>query len=234
MVDVQAGTHKINLPLRFASDTLLAVASGAGLLISDPVTINAGVQVTQTGGGNVAYQSTVTVLDGASVALAREAEQFSAGALSLGPGAMLDLGQADLSIDQQAFDSVRSMQLAGQITSDAERAGGETTLALYASRDAVIGKYAYLGDVNLDGVVSQVDLDLITAHLDTRPLPDFAWLSGDANLDGQVTPADFDVVLRNFGMDMTSPVPEPAVVFAWFCAMALRCRRPRARRIPEL
>ena len=68
VVDVQSGTHKINLPLVFASNTNLNVAAGATLKISDPVTVNAGTQVTQTpGGGDVLYESTVTVGTAASI-----------------------------------------------------------------------------------------------------------------------------------------------------------------------
>jgi hypothetical protein len=69
LVDVQAGTQKINLPLIVASDTTLNVVSGATLKISNPVTINAGKSVTQTGAGTVLYESTVTVQSGANLTL---------------------------------------------------------------------------------------------------------------------------------------------------------------------
>ena len=64
LVDVSAGTQKINLPLIIASNTTLNVASGATLKISDPVTINPGVTVTPTGSGTILYESTVNVLGG--------------------------------------------------------------------------------------------------------------------------------------------------------------------------
>jgi hypothetical protein len=70
LVDVQQGTHKINLPLTVASNTNFQVAAGATLKISDPLTINAGKSVTQSGAGTVVYESTVTLLAGASMALA--------------------------------------------------------------------------------------------------------------------------------------------------------------------
>ena len=58
---VQAGTQKINLPLIIASNTNLNVSSGATLLVSDPVTINAGQTLNSIGTGTVTYQSTITV-----------------------------------------------------------------------------------------------------------------------------------------------------------------------------
>ena len=67
LVDVQAGTHEINLPLTIASDTTLSVASGATLKISDPVTINAGKTLAPSGAGTVSYESTVTVLSGGGI-----------------------------------------------------------------------------------------------------------------------------------------------------------------------
>jgi hypothetical protein len=67
LVDVQLGTHRINVPLTVASDTNLQVAAGTTLRISDPVTINANKHVTQSGAGNVLYESTVNVLSGGSI-----------------------------------------------------------------------------------------------------------------------------------------------------------------------
>src|SRR5207249_834010 len=67
LIEVQAGTHKINLPLIIASNTNLSIASGSTLLVSDPVTVNSGKTLTQSGAGNVTYQSTVTVLNGGGI-----------------------------------------------------------------------------------------------------------------------------------------------------------------------
>jgi hypothetical protein len=57
------------LPTTFASNTNLTVAAGATLKVSDPITINSGVNVTQgPGTGTVSYESTITVLGGGSIA----------------------------------------------------------------------------------------------------------------------------------------------------------------------
>ena len=84
LVDVAAGTHKINLPLIVASNTNLNVAGGATLKISDPVTINSGVNVTQSGAGNVLYESIVTVGPAASIQFANSSHM---NALNLGAAA---------------------------------------------------------------------------------------------------------------------------------------------------
>jgi hypothetical protein len=61
-VVVRAGTQKINLPTVVATDTVFNVSPGATLVIADVLTIAAGKTLTETGGGTVIYQSTVTRL----------------------------------------------------------------------------------------------------------------------------------------------------------------------------
>jgi hypothetical protein len=70
LVQVTQGTHKINLPLHVASSSTLNVASGATLLISDPVTVNSGMSVSETGAGTVTYQSTVVLQSNAAITFA--------------------------------------------------------------------------------------------------------------------------------------------------------------------
>ena len=83
-VSVEAGTHKINLPLRIASNTVFNAASGATLKISDPVTVNPGRTITQTGTGVVTYESTVDVQTGAGLQMGSSSRMA---ALSLGDNA---------------------------------------------------------------------------------------------------------------------------------------------------
>jgi hypothetical protein len=99
LVDVQVGTHQINVPLIFASDTALSVASGASLKISDPVTVNAGKNVTQSGAGTVLYESTVNVLSGGSIAFGNSSHMAG---LTLASGASAQItpgGNKSLNID---------------------------------------------------------------------------------------------------------------------------------------
>src|SRR5205814_10645390 len=70
IIVAQAGTQKLNIPTIIASNTVLNVASGGNLIVADPVTINSGKTLTQTGAGTVTYQSIVNVLGGAGIAFA--------------------------------------------------------------------------------------------------------------------------------------------------------------------
>jgi hypothetical protein len=68
-VIVQSGLQELDLPTTIASNTTFDVSSGATLLIANPLTINAGEAVTQTGAGAVTYQSIVNVGAGASLSI---------------------------------------------------------------------------------------------------------------------------------------------------------------------
>ena len=69
-IEVDQGSVVLNLPTTLASNTTFNVAPGATLVIGNPLTINSGVTLTQTGGGVVIYQSIINVASGASVAFA--------------------------------------------------------------------------------------------------------------------------------------------------------------------
>jgi hypothetical protein len=46
-INVAQGTHKINLPMTIASDTVVNVSGGGALVIADPLTVNAGENIEQ-------------------------------------------------------------------------------------------------------------------------------------------------------------------------------------------
>ena len=73
-VIVQNGTHEIDLPTTLASNTIFNVAAGANLTIANPLTIDSGVTLTQTGAGTVTYESIIDVQSNASVAFAGAAQ----------------------------------------------------------------------------------------------------------------------------------------------------------------
>ena len=89
LVDVQAGTHEINLPLILASNTTFQTdTTTASLIIGDPITINSGLTLTTTGTGTVTYQSDITLQSNATMNIA---SSTSAHALSLASGAIVNL-----------------------------------------------------------------------------------------------------------------------------------------------
>ena len=69
LIDVVQGSHKINLPLFFAANTNVNVASGATLRISNPTTLSGGVTVNKNGGGTLIVQSTLNASSPATLKL---------------------------------------------------------------------------------------------------------------------------------------------------------------------
>ncbi len=68
-VIVDQGTQEINIPTTIASPTVLNVASGATLVMADPITVNSGQSISQTGSGTVTYESTITMLTNSDLAI---------------------------------------------------------------------------------------------------------------------------------------------------------------------
>jgi RHS repeat-associated protein/uncharacterized delta-60 repeat protein len=97
-----------------------------------------------------------------------------------------------------------------QITSSDSRAGQSTILALFdnsqagfaeyppgfaISSHAVVGQYAYLGDTNLNGMVTQQDYTAVDSNLGgDDPDPGIAWFYGDTNFDDTILPNDYTAI----------------------------------------
>jgi len=121
------------------------------------------------------------------------------GTLNLSASGTLDLADNDLVVNNGSFAAIRGLVLSGfghssgGITSS--MSDGRQILALFDNAlvgagswngqaigaNAVVGKYTYFGDVNLDGKVSGDDYTLVDANLGTDPGLGLEWLRGDAN-----------------------------------------------------
>jgi hypothetical protein len=164
------------------------------------------------------------------------------GTLSLNTTGALDLADNDLVVDSAAYTDIRAYVLQGVGPSttgiDSSTSTGSTRLALFdnallgtpltswnggtISATAIVGKYTYFGDVNIDGQVTGDDYTVIDSNLNTTPPVGLEWLRGDANTDGVVTGDDYTVVDANLGSGVGNPlgggltpsslsvVPEPA------------------------
>jgi hypothetical protein len=103
--------------------------------------------------------------------------------------------------------------------------------------NAVVGKYTYFGDANLDGQVTGDDYTVVDANLNTDPAAGLEWLSGDANLDGIVTGDDYTVIDANLGLGVGNPltrsqlgaIPEPRAIVGAIGASIVLMRRQRRR-----
>jgi len=152
------------------------------------------------------------------------------------------------------FTTTPEPNRAGIISSTSQADNGKEILALFdnsllgtpdwppgsgqtVNPNAVIGKYTYFGDMNLDGQVTGDDYPAIDSNLGTTPNPGIAWISGDANLDGIVTGDDYAVIDSNLGNGTANPlgaaglaVPEPgslAVIVMSGAGLVMRRRRNR-------
>ncbi len=100
---------------------------------------------------------------------------------------------------------------------EASAAGIGTFDGIAVDQDAILVRYTYFGDANLDGKVDSADFTKLAQGFNTS---DAGWVSGDFNYDGTVNLLDFNMLANNYGASGASPapaalgalVPEPASV----------------------
>ena len=84
-------------------------------------------------------------------------------------------------------------------------------------QNAVLVRYVYSGDANLDGTISTGDFTQLAQHFNGSS--NVFWQDGDFNYDGNVNALDFNALATNFGSTLPAAapalgalVPEPAVI----------------------
>ncbi len=217
-INVESGSHEINLPLTFVSNTNIGIANGSTLTIGNPATINAGKTVTVT--GNLTDQAPMTIGAGGELQLISGTTSLF-GAPSLGAGAKIDIGSNTLTINYAGLESPVATIAAliasgynngawngpGIISSAAQT---PTNGLLYGvgyadSADGVVGglasgqievKYTLLGDANLDGVVNGSDFSILAANFG---LGVTNWDQGNFLYGSSVNGSDFSALAANFG-----------------------------------
>ena len=251
LIDVQAGSQKINLPLFFNSDSNVTVAGGAELLISNPVTIRANKTVTKTGA--VTIEAPLILESGAVLALA-SGPTTAFGAPSLASGAKIDVKTNSMTVDYRGQVSPAATikaQLASGYASGAWNGEGINTSSAVAHQTAlgwkddaasssILVKYTYYGDANLDGQVDISDLGALATAWQTSAV----WSQGDFDYSGFVDISDLGKLATNWQLGVGSPlgpsfdealasvglagvsVPEPAgLSIIGLVALAFRRRR---------
>ncbi len=212
-ISVLQGSHKINLPLTFASNTDLAVASGASLTIGNPTTINADTTVTKT--GNLLIQAPLTIKAGGALVLA-SGPTTAFGAPSLASGARIDVKSNAITIDYSGQSSPAATikaQLSSGYASGAWNGSGINTSSAVANQTAlgwkddaasqsILVKHTYYGDTNLDGQVDISDL----GRLATNWQANAAWSGGDFNYDGFVDISDLGLLATNWQAGVGNPL----------------------------
>jgi autotransporter-associated beta strand protein len=210
--------------------------------------------------------ASLSVSDGAKAALtprtgspdmASSRKTLQVGTLSLNTTGALDLADNDLVVNSGAYTTIRAYVLQGLGVSttgiDSSTSTGGTRLAVFDNAvlptpfaswnggtvptTAIIGKYTYFGDVNIDGQVTGDDYTVIDSNLNTTPPVGIEWLRGDANTDGTVTGDDYTVVDANLNNGVGNPltpssltaVPEPGVGSLVVASLGLLARRRRQK-----
>jgi autotransporter-associated beta strand protein len=94
---------------------------------------------------------------------------------------------------------------------------------------AVLIRYTYSGDANLDGSVDTVDFNLLASNFSNTGA---RWSQGDFNYDGMVDTMDFGLLASNFSLtlggsttNLGALVPEPSVPLSVVCIMGLAARK---------
>ncbi len=250
-VSVLQGSHKINLPLTFASNTNVSIASGATLTLGNPTTINAGKTVTKN--GNLLIQAPLKIQAGGALVNGTGAMSLL-GAPSLGVGAKIDLTNTGMTIDyagQASPAGTVKAQLTTGYASGAWNGEGINTSSAVANQtglgwkddaasQSILVKYTYYGDANLDGQVDISDLGALATAWQTSAV----WSQGDFDYSGFVDISDLGKLATNWQLGVGSPlgpsfdealasvglagvsVPEPAgLSIIGLVALAFRRRR---------
>jgi hypothetical protein len=192
--------------------------------------------------------------------------------LSLASGAALDLNDNDLIVNNGNYATISGLVMQGYrdsadtaangiISSTGQTTVGSPILAVFdnsllqtntwpfggstvVSPNAVLGKYTYIGDADLNGMVTPDDYGAIDSNLGqtVSTAGGMNWFQGDWNFDGEITPDDYGAVDANLGNGQggalvatglaaqgVAAVPEPSSVLM-ISLGALATIRRRAKR----
>ena len=244
-IGVVNGSHKINLPTFFASDTNINIASGATLTLADPVTIRAGKTVSNVGNGSLLIQAPLTIEGGGTLAVGA-APLGLFGAASLVGSARINVGSQSVNFDYRGQPNPASTIEAQLTTGYADGAWtGEGIMTSASDSTKGLGwvddtanqnvkvKLTYYGDTNLSGTVDSTDFSAFVAGYGETS--GGTWANGDFNYDDKVNTLDFNMLAGNFGAAaipspaLGSVVPEPATAALLALGGLLTAARRRSR-----
>jgi T5SS/PEP-CTERM-associated repeat protein len=222
---------------------------GPGSLIGAIATITG---TTRVGPGTTvetgSFDEAAVTIDGALLLTAgRNISRTSA--LSINTSGLLDLTDNDLIVDYDTATSpigtLISYLTSGQLLTSGDLAGLPTYLAISEAADlgltefggiavddtAVLAKFTYVGDANLDGQVDALDYERVDLAIGNSGV--FGTAQGDLNYDGIVDALDYEQIDLNIGNGVGSPlggvfIPEPASLSLVAVGAALMGRRRRA------
>ena len=231
-ISVAQGSHKINLPFRFASDATVTANAGAALNFADPVTVAAGRNVDTT--GNVSFNAPLTIESGGTIGIGSNTRMF--GAPSLATNARINIRSNAVAFDYNPgtspLSTIRSQIVSGynggawngqgiiSTTSNNTTHGigyaeasaifstfPATFQGMQVDADTILVRRTRYGDANLDGQVNLQDFNRLASAFGTTGTG--LWSQGDFNYDGNVNLQDFNRLASNFGLSAAGPEVTP-------------------------
>ncbi len=213
---MHAGTATVSSALSTANPNLKLVVAGNARVIS--------TASQKLGSLTIESLGDLTVQSGAN-------KHLYTNTLSIAAGGKLDLRDNDLVITNGDFATIQSLVRGGySANSDPSKTGivstssqnnnGVSILALFnnalagfsdwppgsgnsIAAGSIVGKYALLGDTNLDGRVTMHDYTAIDANMGASVDPGIAWFCGDTNSDGNIDSSDYAILDAALGTMMS-------------------------------
>jgi hypothetical protein len=211
LVEVDQGTVILDLPTTLASNTTFNVAAGATLVIGNPLTINSGVTLTQTGGGVVTYESTINVVGDGSLVLA---DSTYADALSLAPGATASLTGNGTVLELGSLSNSGTINLQNNVLLIDYAGSSDPIASIRAELTSGYAGGTWTGPGIMSTAAQNNSAHYGIGYADSADPGNPAGLApgtikimytllGDANLDGLVNGSDFNILAANFNQSVT-------------------------------
>jgi hypothetical protein len=211
-VIVQQGAQEINLPTTLASNTTFDVSSGATLTVGNPLTIDSGVTLNQTGAGSVVYNSIINVQSHSAIAFSDSTHAHELNVSANGTASITSPnGGVVLEVD--------SLSNAGTVNV----ANNELLINYGSGADPIASVASEIASGYNGGAWNGPGIDSTSAaahagygvgyadsadpgnpaNLASGTLEVKYTLLGDANLDGVVNGIDFGILAANFNKGVT-------------------------------
>jgi hypothetical protein len=212
MVVVDAGTQELDLPVVIASNTVFNVASGATLLVANPVTINSGKTLTQTGAGTVTYQSIISVGNAASIAFGNSTHAHE---LALASGSTASVGGTGTTLELDSLSDGGTLNLQNNTLIINYGSSADPAASIRAELTSGYAGGAWTGTGINSSVAASDSSHYGLGYADSADIGNPASLSsgqlevkytlyGDANLDGVVSGDDFTILVGNLGKSVSA------------------------------
>ena len=246
------GEHTISNQLIVNNNLEIDVSADTVLNVTGPLTVNGLISLTKTNLGAAKIPAVVGVgalsVQGGELAANPDSGVLEVKSLEIATGAILNVTNNDLIVDYAETSVIADLIAAfveGRLTANGDDLGLPTYLAIAEAADlgletfsgqsvdgsAVLAKFTYVGDANLDGQVDALDYERVDLAIGNTGVLGTA--QGDLNYDGNVDALDYEQIDLNIGNGVGSPlatvlIPEPASLSLLAMGGGLMVRRRRA------